>query len=291
MIQPVKRDVFKILTEKSSLTISHYFLPQGVHNVGNYIISLGDLCVWMGEKAESLGVDILPGVAGDKIIFNENGSVGGVITGDQGIAKDGTKKSTFTPGIEIKAKQTVFTEGCRGSLTERLKKHFDLEKNAISTQSYGIGLKEVWQVPENHPHFEAGLAQHTVNWPLPTNVYGGSFMYHLGPNLIHLGFVVGLDYQNPYLNPYEEFQKFKTHPQIRKFLDGGECISYGGRCLNEGAFHSIPKLTFPGGMLAGDSAGFLNVAKIKGSHNAVKTGMLAGETIFEKVTGGNDISG
>ena len=203
-----------------------------------------------------------------------------MITGDFGIAKDGTQKSTYQPGIEIRAKQTIFTEGCRGSLTERIKKNFDLEKDNISFQHYGIGLKEVWRVAEGNPHFKAGRVQHTVNWPLPTNVYGGSFLYHMAPDLIHVGLVVGLDYKNPYLNPYELFQQYKTHPQIRKILEGGECLSYGARCLNEGGYHAIPKLTFPGGMLAGDSAGFLNVAKIKGSHNAIKTGMLAAESIY-----------
>lgn len=165
-------------------------------------------------------------------------------------------------------------------------KQFDLTKNNIGMQHYGIGLKEVWRVAEGNPHFKAGHVQHTVNWPLPSNVYGGSFMYHMQPNLIHLGYVVGLDYENPYLNPYEEFQKFKTHPYIRKVLDGGECLSYGARCLNEGGYHAIPKLTFPGGMLAGDSAGFLNVAKVKGSHNAMKSGMLAAESIYDHIKSG-----
>jgi len=200
-----------------------------------------------------------------------------------GIAKDGTMKDTFEPGLEIRARQTVFTEGCRGSLTERLKKKFELDKDSVSVQHYGIGLKEVWQVSEDNPHFEAGKVQHTVNWPVSSDVYAGSFLYHMAPNLIHMGYVVGLDYKNPYLNPYEEFQQLKTHKEIKPLLEGGECISYGARCLNEGGFHAIPKLTFPGGMLAGCSAGFLNVAKIKGSHTAMKTGMLAAEAIFDRV--------
>ena len=184
-------------------------------------------------------------------------------------------------GMKILAKQTVFTEGARGSLTEHLKSRFELDKNAISLQHYGLGLKEIWEVSPDNPHFKAGHVMHTVNWPVTSDVYAGSFMYHMEPNLIHLGMVVGLDYKNPYLNPYEEFQKLKTHQEIRKVLEGGECIQYGARVLNEGGYHAIPKLTFPGGMLAGCSAGFLNVAKIKGSHNAMKTGMLAAEAIYD----------
>jgi electron-transferring-flavoprotein dehydrogenase len=208
----VTEDQFTILFEKEHFNIPNILLPKGVHNEGNYIISLGNLCEWMGQKAESMGVDILPSIAGDQIIYKQDGSVGGVITGDFGIAKDGSEKSTYSPGIEIRAKQTIFTEGCRGSLTERIKKNFNLEKNNISTQHYGIGLKEVWRVAEGNPYFKAGRVHHTVNWPLQTNMYGGSFLYHMNPNLIHLGLVVGLDYKNPYTNPYELFQQYKTHP-------------------------------------------------------------------------------
>lgn len=260
-----------------------------MHNKGNFIISLGNLCEWMGAKAEALGVDVLPGIAGDKVHFNADGSVGGVITGDFGVAKDGSKKATFSPGIQINAKQTVFSEGCRGSLTERVKKDFNLASHAKGEQHYGIGLKEVWRVDPANPHFSPGRVHHTVNWPLPSDVYGGSFMYHMQGGLVHVGFVVGLDYENPYINPYEEFQKYKTHKEIRKVLEGGECLSYGARCLNEGGYHAVPKLTFPGGMLAGDSAGFLNVAKIKGSHNAIKSGMLAAESIVEHLKAGKQL--
>mmetsp|Transcript_45756 Transcript_45756/g.33455 ORF Transcript_45756/g.33455 Transcript_45756/m.33455 type:complete len:321 (-) Transcript_45756:259-1221(-) len=207
-----------------------------------------------------------------------------------GIAKDGSRKDTFMAGMEILGKQTIFSEGCRGSLTERLKSQFKLDRNCVIKQHYGLGLKEVWEVPEGHPHFHAGVVQHTVNWPLPSDVYAGSFMYHMHPNQIHVGLVIGLDYANPYINPYEEFQKLKTHKVMRKYLEGGECIAYGARCLNEGGFHAIPKLTFPGGLLAGDSAGFLNVAKIKGSHNAIKTGMLAAEAIVDGMFKG-DVQG
>jgi electron-transferring-flavoprotein dehydrogenase len=238
-----------------------------------------------------MGVDILPGIAGDNIIYNGDGSVGGVITGDFGIAKDGSQKSTFQAGIEIKARQTIFTEGCRGSLTQRIKQKFNLEKDCIQVQHYGIGLKEVWRVAEGNPYFSPGKVQHTVHWPLPTDVYGGSFLYHMAPDLIHVGLVVGLDYENPYLNPYELFQQYKTHPEIKKVLQGGECLSYGARALNEGGYHAIPKLSFPGGMLAGDSAGFLNVSKIKGAHNAIKSGMVAAESIYDEVTQGGEIAG
>lgn len=208
-----------------------------------------------------------------------------------GIDKNGEMKDSFEPGIDILGKQTIFAEGCRGSLTETLKQKFQLDKDATSVQSYGIGIKEVWQVKEGNPHFKAGTVQHSVGWPLPSDVYAGCFLYHMEPNLVHIGLVVGLDYKNPYLNPYEEFQKLKTHDDIRKVLEGGECISYGARALNEGGYHAVPKLHFPGGMLAGCSAGFLNVAKIKGSHNAIKTGMLAADEIFEKFHRGEDLSG
>ena len=195
MTTPVTEDKFTILFDKGHhFNIPNMFLPASVHNTGNYIISLGDLSKWLGEKAESMGVDILPGIAGDQIIYTQNGSVGGVITGDFGIAKDGTHKETYQPGIEIKAKQTIFSEGCRGSLTERIKKRFELDKNSTSFQHYGIGLKEVWRVAEGNPYFKAGTVQHTVNWPFPSDVYGGSFAYHMNPDLLHIGVVVGLDY-------------------------------------------------------------------------------------------------
>lgn len=224
------------------------FLPSSVQNHGNYVCGLGDVVKWLGEKAEELEVDILPGIAGDKIYFNENGTVGGVIVNDFGIAKDGSQKDNYSPGIIIKGKQTIFSEGCRGSLSQKLIKYFNLDGNVVNKQQYGIGIKEVWEVKDN-PHFKPGLVKHTVNWPLGPNLYGGSFMYHVKPNQIHVGMVVGLDYADPYLNPYEEFQKFKTHSSVKKYLENGECVAYGARALNEGGFHSVPKLTFKGGML------------------------------------------
>jgi electron-transferring-flavoprotein dehydrogenase len=245
---------------------------------GNYIISLGALVRWLGEQAEELGVEIYPGFAAAKPVFSEEGAVLGVQLQDVGIAKDGSVKDTFEPGLQLLGKQTILAEGCRGSLSERLMEHFSL-REGVCPQHYGLGIKEVWEIPEeNHV---AGTVTHTVGWPLDQWTYGGSFIYHMKPNLLHIGMVVGLDYKNPWMSPYQEFQRFKQHPRVKALLEGGQCISYGARCLNEGGLQAIPKLTFPGGMLTGCSAGFLNVPKIKGSHTAMKTGMLAGETAAE----------
>jgi electron-transferring-flavoprotein dehydrogenase len=276
----VKKDKFLILTKNGSISIPEMFLPSSIHNRGNYIISLSQLCRWLGKEAEELGVNVFTGFAANELNYDEEGkSVQGIVTNDFGIGKDGKRKASFQPGNIIKAKMTVLAEGCRGSLTERAIAKFNLRSHP---QHYGIGLKEVWEVPDNHPHFMPGLVQHTVAWPLDIKTYGGSFMYHMKPNIIHIGFVVGLDYTNPYLNPYEEFQKFKTHKEVRKYLEGGRCIEYGSRCLNEGGYYSIPKLNFPGGVLVGDSAGFLNVSKIKGTHNAISSGIAAAESIFNE---------
>jgi len=273
---------------------SFYWLPNGKHAVpvpgpvvnlapqlrqhGNYVISLGMLCRWLAEQAEELGVEIFPGFAAGAPVFTEEGAVAGIQLQDMGIAKDGQRKDTFEPGMELLGRQTILAEGCRGSLSESIMERFDLRKDC-SPQHYGLGIKEVWEIqPENHV---AGTVTHTVGWPLDQMTYGGSFFYHMKPNLLHIGLVVGLDYSNPYLSPYQEFQKLKTHPRVQALLEGGKCISYGARCLNEGGLQAIPKLTFPGGMITGCSAGFLNVPKIKGSHTAMKTGMLAGETAAE----------
>ncbi len=278
---PVTSDKFIFLTEKYSVSLPEFLLPAEIHNKGNYIISLSQLCRWLGKEAEDLGINIFTGFAAKEVLYDENKeNVLGVITGDFGIGKDGIKKSSFQPGNILKAKITVLAEGCRGSITEAVLDKYNLIKE---NQHYGIGFKEVWEVPDDHPHFKAGLVQHSVSWPLDSKTYGGSFMYHMKPNLIHAGFVVGLDYKNPYLNPYEEFQKWKTHKDIKKFLEGGRCIAYGSRVLNEGGYYSIPKLTFPGGLIVGDSAGFLNVLKIKGTHNAILSGITAAETIFDEL--------
>ncbi|CAD8136067.1 unnamed protein product [Paramecium octaurelia] len=277
---PVTEDHFHILwNEKLSFQIPHVFYPSTIRNHGNYVISLGDLCVWMGEQAQALGVDIFTSTSGARVIFDEKDRVIGVATGDMGIGKNGEKKSNYQEGIDIISNQTILCEGTRGSITERVIEKYKLRKNC-EPQSYGIGLKEVWEVPPED--FKSGLVQHTVGWPLCRNTYGGSFLYHKNTNQVHLGLVVGLDYPNPNLSPYQEFQNLKRHPKISRYLKNGTCISYGARVLNEGGYFSIPKLTFPGGMLAGCSAGFLNVMKIKGSHNAMKSGMLAAETICAK---------
>jgi electron-transferring-flavoprotein dehydrogenase len=242
----------------------------------------------MGEQAEELGVDIFAGFSADELLWNDRKQVTGIVTADMGIGKDGQRKGNFQAGMKIKAKQVVLAEGCRGSLSERVISEFNLRKNC-DPQSYGIGLKEVWQVPEEN--MVPGLVEHTVGWPLESNVYAGSFMYHMGPNLIHLGLVVGLDYKNPYLNPYEEFQKWKTHESVKKYLKNGTCLKYGARALNEGGFFSIPRLTFPGGVMVGCSAGFLDISKIKGSHNAIKSGTVAAESLYEKMALAEDFPG
>ena len=271
----VSEDCFYYLTEHKAKRLP---TPPQMHNHGNYIISLGKLCRFLASQAEQLGVDIFPGFAASEVLFDDTGKVTGVVTGDMGIAKNGEHKPSYQPGMALYAKQTFFAEGCRGSLSKTLIQHFNLNKQA-QPQTYGIGIKEIWQV--NSPLYQAGKVIHTIGWPLDTNTYGGSFIYHLDKQQVALGFVVGLDYQNPYLSPFEESQRFKTHPFIRPLLAQGERIAYGARALNEGGWQSIPTLTFPGGVLIGCSAGFLNVAKIKGNHTAMKSGMLAAEAFIE----------
>jgi electron-transferring-flavoprotein dehydrogenase len=263
----VTQDQFTILTETSSYTIPNIFLPSQLHNEGNYILSLSQLCRWLATQAEDLGVEIYPGFAASEVLMDDStGGVKGIATRDVGMGKDGTPKSTFERGMELHARQTLFAEGARGSCSEFLMEHFQLRKDAMP-QTYGLGIKEVWEIPEEN--LKPGLVQHTLGWPLQnsisSDIFGGSFLYHLEPNLVLAGIVVGLDYKNPYLDPYKEFQKWKTHPSIAKHFEGGTCISYGARVLNEGGFHAIPKLTFPGGALIGCSAGFLNAVKIKGT--------------------------
>ena len=272
---PVLRDSFLYLSQQRSFRFP--FTPPQMRNHGNFIISLGSLCRWLGEQAETMGVEIYPGFAAAEVLYGNNGEVRGVATGDMGIGKDGTPTENHQPGIELHAKQTLFAEGCRGSLTKTLFDRFQL-RQGINPQTFGIGIKELWEVrPEVH---EPGAVMHTIGWPLDSQTYGGSFLYHLEENQIAIGFVVGLDYRNPHLDPFLEFQRFKTHPRIRPVLEGGQRIAYGARALNEGGFQSIPKLTFPGGALIGCTAGFMNVPKIKGTHTAMKSGMLAAEAVF-----------
>lgn len=274
---PVTEDQFTLLTEKKSFRLP---TPPQMHNTGNYIISLGKLCRWLAEQAENLGVNIFPEFAATEVLY-KNGSVVGVVTGDKGVDRHGNPTSRYQPGMNLYAKQTFFAEGCRGSLTKTLMEKFQLRKDA-NPQTYGLGIKELWEIPEEL--HKPGLVMHSVGWPLDNNTYGGSFVYHLEKNILAIGFVVGLDYQNPYLNPYETFQQFKTHPSIAPLLEKGKRIAYGARTLNEGGFQSIPKLTFPGGLLIGCSAGFLDVPKIKGIHNAMKSGMVAAESVFESLS-------
>ena len=274
-----KEDHFLFLTETGERKLP---TPPQMHNEGNYIVSLGKVCRWLGEQAEALGVEIYPGFAAAEVLYNEDGSVKGVATGDLGIGKDGEQTGNYQPGMELHAKQTIFAEGCRGSLTKELFKKFNL-RDGVDPQTYGIGIKELWEVPpEQH---QPGLIVHTVGWPMPSDTYGGSFLYHLEDNMVAVGFVVGLDYKNPWLSPYEEFQRYKTHPAIRKYLEGGRRISYGARALSEGGFQSLPKLTFPGGLLVGDTAGFLNVPKIKGTHTAMQSAMIAADAVFDLLGG------
>ncbi len=272
------KDKVLFLTEKHSIRMP---TPPQMHNKGNYIVSLGRLCRWLGEQAEALGVEIYPGFAAAEVLYREDGSVKGVATGDLGIGKDGAQTAQFQPGMELHAKQTIFAEGCRGSLTKTLFEKFDLRKDS-EPQTYGIGVKELWEVPP--AQHQQGLVIHTIGWPLSTDTYGGSFLYHLENNLVAVGFVVGLDYSNPWLSPFEEFQRYKTHPAIRPHLEGGRRISYGARTLAEGGFQSLPKLTFPGGVLIGDTAGFLNVPKIKGTHMAMQSGLVAADAVLQLLT-------
>jgi electron-transferring-flavoprotein dehydrogenase len=271
---PAAEDRFLFLTEGGSFKLP---TPPQMANHGNYIVSLGNFCRWLGEQAEALGVEIYPGFAAAEVLYHEDGSVKGVATGDLGIGKDGQAGHNFQPGMELLAKQTIFAEGCRGSLTRELFDKYKLRDGA-DPQTYGIGIKELWEIdPAKH---QPGLIVHSVGWPLDRGTYGGSFLYHLEDNLVAVGFVIGLDYQNPWLSPYEEFQRYKTHPAIRGFFEGGRRISYGARALSEGGLQSLPRLSFPGGLLVGDTAGFLNVPKIKGTHMAMKSGILAADSVF-----------
>uniref|UniRef100_UPI00398EF745 electron transfer flavoprotein-ubiquinone oxidoreductase, mitochondrial n=1 Tax=Pristiophorus japonicus TaxID=55135 RepID=UPI00398EF745 len=278
---PVKEDVFGILTEKYRIPIP--LLPGlPMNNHGNYIVRLGHLVRWLGEQAEELGVELYPGYAASEVLFHEDGSVKGISTNDVGIHKDGSPKGTFERGMELHAKATIFGEGCHGHLAKQLYRQFKLRENC-EPQTYGIGLKEIWIIDENK--WRPGRVEHSVGWPLDRHTYGGSFLYHLneGEPMVALGFVVGLDYQNPYLNPFKEFQRWKHHSSVAPTLVGGKRIAYGARALNEGGLQSIPRLSFPGGLLIGCSPGLMNVPKIKGTHTAMKSGIIAAEAIFKKL--------
>jgi electron-transferring-flavoprotein dehydrogenase len=283
--QPVTKDAFLLLGKSSSLRLPNFLLPPNFRNHGNYIVSLSNVVRWLAAQAEELGVEIFPGFPASDILYNDDGSVKGVVTGDVGIDKDGVPTSSFQLGMELHGKYTVFAEGARGHLGRRLIEKFSLDEGR-DPQSYGIGLKELWEIdPARH---QPGLAIHTAGWPLPSDTYGGSFLYHAENNQVVMGFVVGLDYQNPHMSPYEEFQRFKTHPAIRWYLEGQDeglsaarRISYGARAITAGGLLSLPQTVFPGGALVGCEAGYLNASRIKGSHAAIKTGMLAAEAAFD----------
>jgi electron-transferring-flavoprotein dehydrogenase len=280
---PVTEDRFLLLTRDKAHRIPNWLLPPLMSNHGMYIASLGQVCRWLGARAEELGVEIFPGFAAAEVLFDGQGAVRGVAIGDMGVGRDGQPKDSFQPGMELHAKYTLFGEGCRGSLSQQLMSRFNL-RDGVDPQLYGLGIKELWEVaPEKH---QRGLVIHSQGWPLDADTGGGSFLYHFGENLVSVGFVTHLNYANPYLSPFEEMQRFKTHPAIRGFFEGGKRLAYGARAINEGGLQSIPRLAFPGGALVGCSAGFVNLPRIKGSHNAMKTGMLAAEAAFEALAAG-----
>ena len=283
----VKKEKFLFLGKEKSFSWPTWLLPSVQQNHKNYIISLANLCRWLATQAEDLGVEIFPGFAATKIIYDDENKVIGVQTGDMGIDKAGNNKDSFEPGLNIFAKVTVFSEGCRGHLGKEIISKFNLDSGK-SPQQYGIGFKEIWEIPEEQ--HDEGLVMHTAGWPLDNSTYGGSFCYHAENNQIFIGYVIGLDYKNPYLSPYDEFQRFKTHPAIAKILNGGKRISYGARALIEGGLQSLPKMHMPGALIIGCDAGTLNMPKIKGSHTAMKSGMIAAETISEYFTNNAPLS-
>ncbi|MFO7859192.1 MAG: electron transfer flavoprotein-ubiquinone oxidoreductase [Ectothiorhodospiraceae bacterium] len=278
---PAGDDQFLFLTAHRALRLP---TPPYMHNQGNYIVSLGNVCRWLAEQAEAAGAEIYPGFAVAEVLYHDDGSVKGVATGDMGVQRDGTPGPNYEPGVELHAAQTLFAEGCRGSASKAVIQHFGLDSDS-DPQTYGLGIKELWEIePERH---QPGKVVHSVGWPMDSRTYGGAWMYHLEDNLVSVGYVVGLDYENPYLSPFDEMQRVKTHPAFRQDLEGGRRVSYGARALVEGGFQSLPRVHFPGGVLIGDSAGFLNVPKIKGTHNAMKSGMVAAEAIFPALQADN----
>jgi len=280
---PVAEDRFLALGQQGELAVPMWPMPGFMHNHGCYIASLANICRWLGAEAEALGVEVYPGMAASEVVYHDDGAVKGVVAGVFGVGKDGEHKSDYQPGLELHAKYTLVAEGARGSLAKQLQAKFNLTEGK-EPQKYGIGLKELWQVPEES--FHSGLVQHTVGWPLDSKTGGGSFMYHFGDRYVAIGFVVHLNYTNPWISPFDEFQRLKHHPSIRRYLEGGRRIAYGARAITEGGFQSVPALAFPGGALIGCSAGFVNLPRIKGSHNAMKTGMLAAEAAFAAIGAG-----
>ena len=280
---PVSEDRFLFLTAGGSFGLPSALLPACFRNHGNYIVSLGLVCRWLGAQAEALGVELYPGFAGAEVLYDDGGAVKGVATGDMGVGRDGQPGPNFQPGMELHAKYTLFAEGCRGHLGKQLEAKFDLRRDA-QPQTYGLGIKELWEIPAEQSR--PGMVMHTAGWPLAADTYGGSFCYHYGENLVAVGLVVGLGYSNPYLSPFEEFQRLKTHPALRTMLTGGKRLAYGARALASGGLQALPRLVFPGGALLGDDAGFLVASRIKGSHAAIKSGMLAAEAAHEALATG-----
>eukprot|EP01084_Bolivina_argentea_P149850 261729_1 len=293
---PVTDDHFSFLTQSNSFNIPHQLLPPSLHNKGNYVTSLSQITRWMASQAEELGVEIFPGFAASELLYSDDGDedrVVGIATRDMGIAKDQTLRPTFQRGVELRSKFTLLGEGARGSLSEEIMNRFKLRENK-HPPSYSLGLKEVWQLPHGDERCRPGEVHHTLGWPLQhgplDTITGGGFIYHMAPNIIHLGLVVGLDYENPRLNPYKEFQRWKHHSSIYKDLVGGTCVSYGARVISKGGYHSLPKMAFPGGSLIGCAAGTLNIVKIKGVHTAIKSGALAAEAVHDHLQGGGGSS-
>ncbi|OIM99892.1 electron transfer flavoprotein-ubiquinone oxidoreductase [Idiomarina sp. MD25a] len=282
-----KDEILLLKDAQNSRELPHVAVPKTFHNEGNYIVSMGNVCRWLAEQAESLGIEIFPGFAASELIKNDDGSIGGVITGDMGVAKDGSEKDGYMPGMELRAKYTLFAEGCRGHLGKQLLQQFELDKDA-TPQHYGIGFKEIWDVPaEQH---KPGKVVHTAGWPLDENGSGGGYLYHADDGQVYVGLIIDLNYKNPYLNPFQEFQRFKTHPAIKSVLENGKRVTYGARAIAKGGYYSLPKMTFPGGILLGCNAGTLNFSKIKGNHTAMKSGMLAAETVFDAISQGKQHS-
>lgn len=284
-------DIFYFSSEEKSAKLPNMCVPKTMHNQGNYIVSMGNVCRWLAEQAEQLGVEIFPGFPAQEVIYNDDNSVGGIITGDMGLDTEGNPKDSFEPGMELRAKYTVFAEGCRGHLGKELIAKFGLDADA-SPQHYGIGFKEIWDIePEKH---QEGLVVHSAGWPLEADTNGGGYLYHAENNQVFVGLIIDLNYSNPHLSPFDEFQRYKHHPKISQYLEGGKRVSYGARAMAKGGFNSLPKMTMPGGLLVGCDAGTINFAKIKGNHTAMKSGMLAAESIFEALTqgceGGKDLT-
>ncbi|WP_085299486.1 electron transfer flavoprotein-ubiquinone oxidoreductase [Cognaticolwellia mytili] len=278
-------DIYLFNGENSAVKLPSFGVPKTMHNEGNYIVSMGNVCRWLAEQAEELGVEIFPGFPAQDVIYNEDGSVGGVITGDMGLDAEGKAKDSFMPGMELKAKYTVFAEGCRGHLGKELIAKFSLDADK-SPQHYGLGFKEIWDIaPEKH---QEGLVVHSAGWPLEKDTTGGGYLYHAENNQVFVGLIVDLNYSNPHLSPFDEFQRYKHHPKIAQYLEGGKRVSYGARAMAKGGFNSLPKMTMPGAVLVGCDAGTINFAKIKGNHTAMKSGMLAAESIFEALASGDE---